>query len=708
MRPGRDVECRYTVALIGPPNVGKTTLFNVLTGASELVANWPGATVAVRYVKKRLDSLDVCIVDLPGTYSIHGTGPEEGVTREFILSNKADLMLVLADATNLERGLFLALDVLELFPRTAIVLTKMDEAARRGLEIDTEKLSGLLGAPVIAVSAVKGTGIKGLIRFVTDALLGKTRWTPRIGVVVPDELRDFHRILAARLKKEGLEERLAEWLAARLLEGVDWAEGLLEKLLPAKAPRLAAQARQLRLEARRKGIEPSTAFVAAKYEVAARLYREAVRFQKGRGEASSAELSRVDTLFLHPILGPIASLVVMLGVFLVAYVAATGSPLDLLLDKLGFKHAAELVSRYSLVNLAASVMDRIAEVAMNAIPDPVIARMIGEGVLSSNYGLGLVVSFMPLVMVLMFVIGLLEDSGLVPRIAAGVDRLFRRFGVSGKAVFPAMLSLGCNVPGVLASRVMDSDAERRALVFAVPLIPCMARFTVLMALAHVFFPGTFRSALTVFSVYTLAILVFLLTLKIVKRGLGGGEETELILELPPLKRPSLKVVWWLTWDKLKHFLVRAGTVIVAFSMVLWVAANYGPEGYLGGGRPEESYAAVLGRLLAPYTSAIFGVDNDTAWRLGFAFIGGFVAKEVFLDALAAVAPGPGGIWSYRLTPPQAMAVMIAVTLYIPCVATLSAMYSEMRSLRLVVAALIYDALLASVLALGARILLLLL
>ncbi len=698
-RDGRKSGCDKTVALVGSPNVGKTTLFNTLTGSSELVANWPGATVAVKYVKRRLNDLNVCIVDLPGTYSIHGTGPEEKVTREFILRGDADLILVLADSTNLERGIFLAIDVVELFPNTIVVLTKFDEAQKRGIKIDVEKLSRLLGVPVVGVSALTGEGVEKLRQLISAALHGATRIKPVLDVVVPPELKELHARLVKRLEAHGVKGRLAKWLAARLLEETEWAEELLKRLLPGAADEVAAEARRLAEEARRRGIEPSTAFVAAKYEIASRIVNEAVVSSHQQQPSTSP----VDRVFLHPMLGPIASLASMFAVFLATYVITTGSPLDLLLDSLGFHHAAEIVTKYSLVNLVAEAMDRLAAIAMSTIPNPVIAKMIGEGVLSSGYGVGLVVSFLPLVAILMMLIGLLEDSGLVPRIAAGVDGFFRRFGVSGKAVFPAMLSLGCNVPGVLATRVLDNPLERRAVVFAVPLVPCMARFTVLMAFAHVFFPGGLRSAAVVFAIYMLSIALFLLTLRLMTRGEAVGEE--FLLELPPLKKPSLKVVWWLTWDKIKHFLVRAGTVITFFSIVLWLLANYGPSGYLGDTHATSmSYASMLGRVLAPYISAIIGVGEDLAWRLGFGFIGGFVAKEVFLDALAAVAPGPKGLWSYHLTPAQALAVMVAVTLYIPCVATLSAMYSETGEKKLVLLAFIYDMVLASVAAAAVRLL----
>lgn len=696
-------DCDYVVALVGAPNTGKTTLFNALTGASALVANWPGATTDVRYAKLRLDSKTVCLVDLPGTYSVNGSGPEEKVTRDFLLTQPVDAVLVIADSTNLERGLFLVLDVAEFAPRMIVVLTKIDEAEKRGIEIDVEGLSRALCVPVVPVSALRGIGIEQLKETIRAVLEGRVEARPCTSVVVPEKLRGLHAEIARILEQAGLPRRRAAWLAARLLEDQDWAWGLVEQLAGRS---VAERIRELVAEAGEPG-ERAALFAEAKYEEASRLYS---RYVRSAQEAQAPEgLSRLDRVFLHPVLGPIASLSAMFVLFLLTYAIATGSPLDLLLDSLGLHGAAEFIREYNLVELVARLMDWVASVVESSIPNPVLAKLVGEGLFSSSYGVGLVMTFMPLVMVLMVLIAALEDSGLVPRIAAGMDKFFRRFGVSGKAVFPAMLSLGCNVPGVIATRIMDTEVERRAMVFAVPLIPCMARLTVLLAFANAYFGSGLWSSLAVFAVYMIAITVFLITLKLMTRGSEVVEE-ELLLELPPVKKPSLKVIWWLTWDKLKHFLVRAGTVIAVASLVLWLLANYGPQGYLGGVNEANSYAAQLGHLLAPYVSIIFGTPSDISWRLGFGFIGGFIAKEVFLDALAAVAPakavGPVEVLrSYGLTAAQALAVMVAVTLYMPCVATLSAMYSETRDAKLVAAALLYDTTVASIAALLTRLLL---
>ena len=703
-------DCDHIVALIGAPNSGKTTLFNVLTGSSEFVANWPGVTVEVRTAIMRIDGKKLCIVDLPGTYSISGDTAEEKVTRRFLVENPVDVIVVLADATMLERSLYLPLEVLSVYDNVILVLTKIDEVEKKGIKIDIDGLAKELGTVIVPVSALKGQGVDKLINVIKEYIEGKVKISRRI-VISYGELSRYIDELARKIQELGIDGRKARWFASALLQGYEWVLDELKKEVgnpggSKNLEELRKYAEMLRERAKREGLDPLIEIPRAYYDFAAKLYEKYVEEKE-----EEIKLSRFDELLLNPVLGPIVSGLTSFAIVLLAYIVATGSPLDTILDALGLHRAATIVSEYSLVNLVASAMDWLAGRVEALIPNPVIAKMIGEGVLSSSYGVGLVISFLPLVAVMMFILGLLEDSGVLTRLATGFDGIFRKFGVSGKALFPVLVSFGCNVPGVLSARIMEHEDERRAVIFALPFIPCTARLTVILAFAHVFFRSGIEKALVVLVVYAIAIGAFLLTLRLFVH-LGRLEPSELVLELTPVKRPSLRVVWWFFWDKVKHFLVRAGTVITVASIVLWVLASYGPSGYLkttnAEYNPAASYAAYVGKAMAPYVKLVFGVNESLAWRIGFGLLGGFLAKEVFLDSLAAVSPlhGVSGefatLRAYSLDPWTALSLLVAVTLYVPCISTLSVIYAETRSAKTTLAVLLYDFAIASLAALTVR------
>jgi len=705
-------DCDYIVALVGAPNSGKTTLFNVLTGSSEFAANWPGVTVDVRVAVMRIDSKKLCVVDLPGTYSISGDTAEEGVTRTFLAENPVDVIVVLADSTILERSLYLPLEVMSAYDNVILVLTKADEAEKKGISIDVEGLSRELGVPVIMISALGGKGIEELLKVIREYIESKQH--PSRGIKIDyGKLSPYIEELAQRIRRLGVDERRAKWFAAALIQGHEWVIEELKRFRSSNGDddgkdieEIERLAKHVRDKLHQEGIEPIVEIPRIYYDLAAALYEKYVRKRE-----EEVKLSRFDRLLLHPFLGPVVSGLASFAIILLAYIVATGSPLDSLLDALGFHRAARLVSEYSLVNLVATGMDWLASMVESAIPNPVIARMIGEGVLSSSYGVGLVISFLPLVAVMMLILGVLEDSGVLTRLAAGFDNVFRRFGVGGKALFPVLVSFGCNVPGVLSTRIMENEEERRAVIFALPFIPCSARLTVILAFAHVFFSSGIEKALVVLVVYSIAITAFLLTLRLFGY-FEGLEPSELVLELTPIKKPSMRVVWWFFWDKIKHFLVRAGTLITVASIILWILASYGPSGYLKYSEtsynPGASYAASIGKAMAPYVELVFGVNESLAWRIGFGLLGGFLAKEIFLDSLAAVSPihGSGGefatLKAYGLDPWTALALLVAVTLYVPCISTLSAIYAETRSAKLTTAVLLYDLTVASLVALIIR------
>ncbi len=686
-REGRD--CDIVAALLGPPNSGKTSLFNALTGRSEKVANWPGVTVDVRMAVVRVDSRRVCIVDLPGTYSISGTGPEEAVTRKFILEESPDVLVVLVDATNPAPGLHLAVEALETGRPVVVALTKTDAVRGR---VDAEGLARELGAPVVATSALRSKGIRELLEAVVE-VAGRRRRPLRVNY---GRLEPLVERLEAMLARCAGDE--ARWLAVRLLEGLGWAEELAERLC---GPGPVEEARRVRETL---GFNAEAEALAARYSLVTSLVQ---RYWGAAAAGEAKPLSRLDELLLNPATGVPISLAILAAAFLLVFTLSTGFPLNILLDLAGLHEAAAFLEEHSLAGILGALFDQLAGVVEEHVGGW-LGALLGQAVIG---GVGLVLSFIPLIVLVYAVFGALEDSGLAARMALAYHPLMRRLGVSGKAIFPAIMSLGCNVPAVMGTRILDTRVEKEAVAIAVPFIPCQARLVVLLAFIAAFFRNPLAATGVALLVYGAAFLVFLATLRLYTAIRGGGGDEELVLEIPPLKRPSLRVVWWHVREAAIHFLVRAGTLILVFSVVAWLASTLTP-GLAPATHPDESIAAALGKALAPLAELAFGVAEWKAWRLAFAFIEGLAAKEVFLDALAMVAP-PGvevetpaqAVAYLHLTPSQAIAVLLAVTLYMPCLATLATIHSELRSAKLTAASLAYSIAVAIIVSTLARLIL---
>ncbi len=705
MSEGLKRECSIVAALAGSPNVGKTSLFNTLTGRAEKVANWPGVTVELKTAVVRMDGTRVCLVDLPGTYGLSGAGGEEKVARDFLIYEKPDVVVALADSTNLEKTLYLPIEIAEYTGAMVLALTKIDAAEARGIRIDVDGLARELGVRVVATSALKKRGLDELREAILE--VAKKPGKPlRVdyGALEP-YIERLEELIASECR--GLRNGAARWLAVRLLEGLEWTPSVVRGLCGAAAERVLSEAERLRREYREAtGRDPGQDAVAARYRLVERLVSRHVV----RKASVEAQVSRLDAILLRPVVGPLASLAILLGIFMLIFTLNTGFPLNLILDSLGLHNAAALLEEYSIAGLMGMLFDSLAEVARNSLQPEWLASLIADGVIG---GVGLVLSFVPLIALIYAVFGALEDTGIAPRIAVSFDALMRKFGIGGKAVFPAIMGLGCNVPAVAAARIMDTRRERLAVALAVPMVPCQARLVVILAFTAAFFAGLgpAAAAAAALGIYVIAYAAFLFTAWLVSRLVGGEEEEEeYFIELPPLQAPSARVVWWHVRSAVEHFLVRAGTVILVLSIVTWVLTSYTPS-LTPAEDPASSIAAALGKLLAPLAEVTFGVGSEVAWRLGFAFIQGLIAKEVFLDALAMTAPGgiagtPEEAVTYLgLTPAQAFAVLVAVTLYMPCIATLATIYAETRSAKMTLGILVYSITLATVAALAARLIL---
>ena len=670
---GKEVEgCDIVVAVAGQPNVGKSTLFNVLTGQSVRVSNWAGTTVEKKTGMRVHRGRRICFVDLPGIYGLSALSIDEKVARSYLLSGEAHAVLVLVDSTAPERTIYLALQVLELVPRAVVALTKSDLAHGMGIHIHVDKLESKLGVPVIATSAIQGTGIDEMLDALIDVAEGRRG-----------------RGTTLRIAYDGLEPYIAEveklvsgipelgrypsrWLALRLLEGDPELEEVVRK---AGGGEVLEKIRRLREEARRAlGRSPEEVAASSRYRFADELLRDVVVRVEVR-----AGPSIVDRVFEKPIVGPLAAAATIFSVFLVAFIVNTGFPLNVIADLAGAPEVAEALESYSLSGLLGMLFDWLAEGvrAWLGPSSPALASLLADGVIG---GVGAVLSFLPLIMIVAAFMAAVEDSGLGPRIAMALHGFFSRFGLSGKSAYPMFISLGCNVPGVLGSRVAIDTAERMEVVLSVPFVPCQARLVVALFAVSAFLadPGSRAAALT--TVYVVGLLVFLLSSLFLRRVVFRvSEPPELLIEVPPLHSPNLKVVWWITWDTTKHFLRKAGIVIFGLSIVTWALLSYGPTGPVED--VEHSYAAILGAALAPVLTPLFGLSPDSAWKVGFALINGFVAKEGLVSAIAIMAgvSEESAFAALGLNTAQGLALLLFLMLYVPCLATLAMIYQETRS-----------------------------
>ncbi len=681
-------DCDRVVALVGNPNVGKSTLFNVLTGETAHVGNWPGVTVELKIGSRRVNGRKICFVDLPGTYGISGTSLEEIVAREFIVSGRPDLTLVLVDATAPERTLYLAIQILELTPKVIIVFTKIDEAHPKGIHIHYDKLEEYLGVPVVPVSALKGNGIRELLESITNFDNRLKRDKPL--KLNYGGLEYFINELDSLIRSKGvLKQYPPRWVAVRLLEG----DARIEELLTREGDKeLLARVRDVIEGARRAlGRDLAELSIRQRFSFVDSLIRKVVVRTKVEG------ISRVEALLQRPIAGLGFSAALTFSVFLLIFSINTGFPLNIIFEAVGMKSLSEVISSYSLSGLVSSGFNLLSNIVSNALlslgSPHWLASLISNGII---LGVGSILSFFPLILMVFLFLAILEDSGLLPRMAVCFHTILSKFGLSGRAVYPLIISMGCNVPGVLTSRTSIDEVERQGLIFSVPFIPCQARLIVGLAFTMALFKSALTQALAIVFIYALGAALSLSTAVIMRRLIYKVREPpELIMELPPIHSPKIKVVWWLTWDNTKHFLRKAGLIIFSLSIIVWILLYTGPSGYLpdiyGANFFQHSFAAIIGNAVAP-ALYLLNLNHTQAWKMGFALVNGLIAKEVVLDSLSVLHGGANPVEAIRalgINWIQGIALMSFITLYLPCLATLAVMYQESKSAKKTLASLIY-------------------
>ncbi|MGM0770676.1 MAG: ferrous iron transport protein B [Halobacteriota archaeon] len=649
---------KITVALTGNPNVGKTTVFNSITGSRQKVGNWAGVTVEKKTGSRNHRGHDLEIVDLPGTYSLTAYSMDEIVARDYVVEEHPDVVVQVVDATNLERNLYLTTQLMELGARVVIALNMSDLADARGDFIDIERMSEFLEIPVIRTSAKKGQGIDDLLDEVVREAEKGTHHEHEVGYgpEVENDICRMEHILSK--DSELVSEYPMRWLSVKLLEG---DENVLTKIGDSS---VVSDVRSLLSSV---DLEEYEATMADKrYEsinaILPQVCRKCVR------EMSGSDL--VDRVVTNKYLGIPIFLALMWGAFEVTFSFATPF-MDMIDIFFGW--------------LAGAVSSNIST--------PWLASLLGDGIIS---GVGSVLVFVPNIFILFFLLSLLEDSGYMARAAFIMDRLMYSVGLQGKSFIPLLMGFGCNVPAIMGTRTIEDDKDRLITILVTPFMSCGARLPVYILLAGTFFGR--QAGSVIFGLYVLGIVLAVVSAKLFRTTLLKGSPSPFIMELPPYRLPSVKMGAMHMWDKGYLYLKKAGTIILGGVFLVWLLASL-PFGVEYGS--EQSLVGMIGHLLEPLVEPL-GFD----WKIAVALIFGFVAKEIVLGSLG-VLYGAGEDESTLsaalladpvFDPVVALGLMVFTLLYVPCIAVVGVIKKETGSWKWTGFSILYGTVVAWVLA----------
>ncbi len=590
----------HTIALVGNPNCGKTTLFNALTGSRQRVGNWPGVTVEKKSGEYRHDGRHFEVVDLPGTYSLDVVDREvsldESVARDYVHANEAGLVINIVDAANLERNLYLTTQLAEMRVPLVVVLNMMDVAGNKGLQVDPQALARQLGCPVVPVVASTGEGIDTLREVIRKAVDAPA--AANVEVAYQSELEDAVGALMPQLEEAARKAGSApRWLAVRLLEGDDLARRIAGSAVEEQASALRGKL----------GDDIDIMVADARYGLANRIAGNTV----SAGARIGHDLTdRIDRVVLNRALGVPIFLLMMYLMFLFT-INIGGAFIDF----------------FDLFT-GALLVDGLAEV-LTAMGSPewltvILAQGIGGGI-------QVVATFIPIIGFLFLFLSILEDSGYMARAAFVMDRFMRWVGLPGKSFVPLIVGFGCNVPAIMATRTLEHRRDRLMTIAMAPFMSCGARLPVYVLFAAAFFPTGGQNV--VFALYLIGIAVAVLTGLALRHTLMKGEPTPFIMELPPYHLPTVRGVLRLAWERLKAFIVRAGRVIVPMVLVLNVLNSVGTDGSYGNEDSDASVLAEIGRSITP-AFAPMGLTEEN-WPAAVGIFTGVLAKEAVVGTLNA-------------------------------------------------------------------------
>ncbi|WP_040204391.1 ferrous iron transport protein B [Neobacillus jeddahensis] len=653
------------IALIGNPNTGKTSLFNNLTGSYAYVGNWSGVTVEkkVGVFKNNIGQL----IDLPGVYTLNPLSKDEGVVTSYFLNEAVDRLLNILDASQLERNLHLTLQLLEFEKPALIGLNMIDVANKRGIQIDASKLSKILGVPVVPVVARNGKGCDKLVDVIaTKSIQPANKNLVCYGQAVESAIAAITGEMTAKTNHS------TRFLAIQYIEGNEYVRNYVNHI--ADQQKLTSILEELESQLLNQYDTKSLAnFIYTKRkEVIEKIVAEVAR----KGDATIPLSEKIDSIVTNRYLGLPIFLLLMYFMFMLTF-DWLGTPLSDALDGL----------------LTGPVTSGI-ESALGAIhASAFIHALILEGLVA---GVGGVLVFVPQIFILFFFISLLEDSGYMARVALVMDRIMESVGLNGKAFIPMIIGFGCNVPGIMAARTIETPRERLLTVLLTPLMSCSARLPVYALFVGAFFAG--HKAFIVLSLYVLGIVMVLILAKIFSSTVLKSETSLFVIELPPYRLPQFQSLWRSTWDKGKGFVRKAGTFIFAGSVIIWLLSYAGPGGLEVD--MDDSFLAAIGNVIAP----IFAPIGFGTWQAAASLITGFLAKEAIISTMNIIYFVPNDASLQALladfyTPLSAYSFMVFILLYIPCLATVATIYKETNSKKWTAFSMIYAFVIAYVLAL---------
>ena len=637
------------LALVGNPNCGKTTMFNNLTGSDQYVGNWPGVTVAKKG-GMLLNHPDCEVVDLPGIYSLSPYTLEEVVTRDFLVNGHPDVIINIVDASNLERNLYLTTQLLELEIPVILALNMMDVVKANGDEIDMEGLAKELNCKVVPIAAINGAGVDELVKLAVQVSKEKlaNKGLPIFSNTEEIAVRGIERLLPDRESTQ-----LKRWLAIKIFE---------------RDPKVLEQIKisgnlLARMDALRESCEKAeeddaeSIVINARYRYITNTLRACIKKKLKTWELSVSD--KIDTIVTNRVLALPIFFIIMWGVYYIA------------IQTLGKMSVNGMETVFGFISQQTIYLMALGGVSIT------IQSLVVDGVIG---GVGAVLGFVPQIAILFAFLSFLEDCGYMSRAAFIMDRAFRQFGLSGKSFIPMLVGTGCSVPGILATRTIENEKDRRLTIMLTPFIPCSAKMPVFVLFAASLFP---EHSWVGPSMYFWGIMMVVISGMLLKKTTPfSGEPAPFVMEMPAYHMPGLRTVVKHTWEQVKSFILKAGTIVFAASVLVWFLQSFNTS--LDLVDPTKSMLADVGHFIAP----IFSPQGFGNWQAAFAAVTGFLAKEAIVSTFAILAGSGGDAGSKAdlvlklqsmFTPASAYAFMIFTLLAAPCFAAVGAIKSEMGS-----------------------------